>query len=163
MSRFIRTLSRVALATTLAALAACTSAPRYRSTPEESKSSEIAGREVVAEARKFIGTPYRMGGTSKAGIDCSGLVVTVFESFGIAVPRTSHEQATFGKKVSRAELEPGDLVFFCTSGTTRISHVGIYSGGGEFIHASTRSRRVQYDRLDNRYFRKRFATARRIL
>jgi cell wall-associated NlpC family hydrolase len=104
-----------------------------------------------------------MGGTTRTGFDCSGLVLTVYEKFGIAMPRTSHEQAEFGEKVDRSRLEPGDLVFFRTSGTTKISHVGIYSGDGEFIHASTRSKRVKFDRLDNKYFRKRYATARRVL
>ena len=104
-----------------------------------------------------------MGGTTTSGLDCSGLVTTVYGKFGIAVPRTSREQAGFGRKIGRSELKPGDLVFFRTSGGTQITHVGIYSGSGEFIHASTRSRRVKFDRLDNKYFSKRFATARRIL
>lgn len=160
MYPFIRSL----LCLTLAALAACTSAPRYRSSPDEAgRPAEVDGGEVVAEAKKYIGTPYRSGGTSSAGLDCSGLVVTVYKKFGIAVPRTSHEQAKFGAQVGRSELKPGDLVFFRTSGTTKVSHVGIYTGDGEFIHASTRSRRVKYDRLDNKYFRNRYATARRVL
>jgi cell wall-associated NlpC family hydrolase len=146
-----------------AVLAGCTSAPRYRSSPVEVSSSDVDGNEVVAEAKKYLGVPYRNGGTTTNGLDCSGLVVTVYKNFGVALPRTSHDQSNFGTKVGRSQLEPGDLVFFRTAGTTRISHVGIYSGGGEFIHASTRSKRVKYDRLDNKYFRKRYATARRVL
>lgn len=146
-----------------AALAGCTSAPRYRSSPVEVNTSEIAGDQVVNEAQKYVGVPYRSGGTTANGLDCSGLVIAVYEKFGVALPRTSHDQAEFGTKVDRSRLEPGDLVFFRTSGSTKITHVGIYSGDGEFIHASTRSRRVKYDRLDNRYFRKRYATARRVL
>jgi cell wall-associated NlpC family hydrolase len=144
-------------------LGGCTSAPRYRTSPADVTSSDVDRNEVVREASKYLGAPYRNGGTTASGVDCSGLVVAVFEKFGIAVPRTSHEQAKFGAPVDRSQLEPGDLVFFRTSGSTRITHVGIYSGEGEFIHASTRSRRVKYDRLDNRYFRKRYATARRVL
>ena len=146
-----------------AVLAGCSSAPRYRSSPAEVNPSDFEGNEVVQEANKFVGVPYRNGGTTTDGLDCSGLVVIVFEKFGIAMPRTSHEQAKFGTQIDRSGLEPGDLVFFRTSGTTKITHVGIYSGNGEFIHASTRSKRVKYDRLDNRYFKKRYATARRVL
>jgi cell wall-associated NlpC family hydrolase len=123
----------------------------------------VDGNEVVDEARKYLGVSYRNGGTTANGVDCSGLVVTVYESFGVALPRTSHDQANFGTKVERSHLKPGDLVFFRTSGSTRISHVGIYSGDGQFIHASTRAKRVKYDRLDNKYFKRRYATARRVL
>ena len=149
----------------LAAMAACTSAPRYRSSgprPEELP-SDVKGDEVIREASRFLGVPYRSGGTTQGGLDCSGLVVTVYEKFGIAMPRTSRDQANFGRQIDRSNLQPGDLVFFRTSGSTKISHVGIYSGDGEFIHASTRSKQVKYDRLDNKYFRKRYATARRVL
>jgi cell wall-associated NlpC family hydrolase len=151
------------LSATLAILASCSSAPRYRSAKEQVNPSDFEGDQVVQEANKFVGVPYRNGGTTSTGLDCSGLVVVVYEKFGIAMPRTSHEQAKFGAQVDRSGLEPGDLVFFRTSGSTKISHVGIYSGDGEFIHASTRSKRVKYDRLDNRYFKKRYATARRVL
>jgi cell wall-associated NlpC family hydrolase len=144
-------------------ISACTTAPRYRSSSVETAPSDVAGSKVVEEAKQYVGAPYRMGGTTRTGFDCSGLVVTVFEKFGIAIPRTSQDQSAFGTKIDRSRLEPGDLVFFRTAGSTKITHVGIYSGKGEFIHASTRSKRVKYDRLDNKYFRKRYATARRVL
>ena len=72
-------------------------------------------------------------------------------------------QARFGKQVTLSQLKPGDLVFFKTSGGKKVSHVGIYAGSGEFIHASTRSRRVKFDRLSNRYFKNRYVCARRVL
>jgi len=96
-------------------------------------------------------------------MDCSGLVFNVFKQFGIALPRTSLAQSSFGASVGRTSLKPGDLVFFKTGKGSRVTHVGIYSGRGEFIHSSTRSKRVKYDRLDNKYFKKRFVTARRVL
>lgn len=160
MYRFAHT---TLVAVAVSALAGCTAAPRYRSSPPAAEPSDVDRHDVVTQARKYVGAPYRGGGRTPGGFDCSGLVVNVYEKFGIAMPRTSREQAKFGKEIDRSELKPGDLVFFCTSGSTKISHVGIYSGGGEFIHASTRSRRVKYDRLDDEYFRKRYATARRVL
>ena len=122
----------------------------------------VSGDDVVHQAEDYIGTPYRSGGTTPGGMDCSGLVFNVYRSFGIALPRTSRDQSRFGREINRSQLQPGDLVFFNTSGRG-VSHVGIYSGRGEFIHASTRARRVRFDRLDNKYFRKRFVVARRVL
>ncbi len=159
------------------ALAACSSSPKYRSAPPKTtaepapitrtdtpQGSEIvSGKDVVSTAREFLGTPYRMGGSSTQGVDCSGLVYRVFENHGIAVPRTSRSQSMFGEKVARGELRPGDLVFFRTTRSGGVSHVGIYAGRGEFIHASTQQRQVKVEKLDNRYFRARFVTARRIL
>jgi len=159
-------MSRAVFAAILfAVLAGCTSAPRYRAAPAETVGPQLVtrGNDVVEEAQKYVGAPYRSGGKTRAGVDCSGLVVGVYEKFGIAMPRAAEEQARSGQEVARSELQPGDLVFFRTDGTGAVSHVGIYAGNGQFIHASNRSRRVQFDRLDNRYFRRRYETARRIL
>jgi cell wall-associated NlpC family hydrolase len=157
-----------------ALLASCTSAPRYTNHPDGPSSGprstvsigdetlSVTGRDVVGHAQDYLGTPYRNGGTTPGGMDCSGLVFNVYRSFGIALPRTSSAQSRFGQQVTKSELQPGDLVFFDVTGRG-ISHVGIYSGGGEFIHASTRARRVRFDRLDNKYFKNRFVGARRVL
>ena len=154
----------------IATLAACSSAPRYRKSPGagtevtiDDRTVELQGDNVVERAERFLGTPYRMGGTTEKGLDCSGLVYTVYKDFGIALPRTSQDQSRFGQKVGQGELSSGDLVFFKTGKGSKVTHVGIYTGKGEFIHASTRSKRVKYDRLDNKYFKNRYVTARRVM
>jgi cell wall-associated NlpC family hydrolase len=119
--------------------------------------------EIVDVAKSYIGTPYRNGGTSRRGVDCSGLIVAVYERFNILLPRTAINQSTVGTPVHRSKLKPGDLVFFKTSLSRPVSHVGIYIGRGSFVHASTRTRRVRIDQLDDAYFRKRFVLARRVM
>jgi cell wall-associated NlpC family hydrolase len=119
------------------------------------------GNEVVELAEEFLGTPYRSGGTSTNGVDCSGLTYAVYKEVGVKLPRSSDDQARVGEPVSRDELAPGDLVFFGSG--SNVSHVGIYTGGGEFIHASTSARSVRFDRLDAKYFDQRFVTARRVM
>ena len=120
-----------------------------------------AGRAVVQVAEEFVGTPYRSGGTTTNGVDCSGLAVAVYGRMGIKLPRTSAAQARVGSHIERQELRAGDLVFFGSG--SRVNHVGIYADDGEFIHASTRARSVRFDRLDNKYFRNRYIGARRVL
>ncbi|HXV13541.1 MAG TPA: C40 family peptidase [Candidatus Krumholzibacteria bacterium] len=122
---------------------------------------EARGNHVVELAEQFLGTPYRSGGTTSNGVDCSGLTYAVFREVGVTLPRGSDDQARVGAPVTRDELAPGDLIFFGSS--SNVSHVGIYAGGGEFIHASTRSRSVRFDKLETTYFRDRYLTARRVL
>ncbi len=98
------------------------------------------GNEIVAYAKKFIGTPYKYGGTNlKSGVDCSGFTYTVYNHFGIPLNRVSSDMPLNGVEVSRANLEIGDLVFFDSTGRNKnkINHVGIYIKDGSFIHAST--------------------------
>jgi cell wall-associated NlpC family hydrolase len=149
-------------AITLVLLASCTSAPRYRSGP-----SDIPGdgdrQAIVQYARSFLGTPYRYGGTTRSGVDCSGLVTAVYREFNISLPRSSKDQSRVGKRVDRSSLAPADLVFFKTSGSGTISHVGIYIGNGQFIHASTGAKKVRIDHMNDDYFKRRFRTARRVV
>ncbi|MFQ5511497.1 MAG: C40 family peptidase [Candidatus Krumholzibacteriia bacterium] len=144
-------------------LASCSSAPRYRPGPPEAAPPEPKRNEIVQFARTFVGSPYRMGGESRAGFDCSGLVMTVFRRFDIRLPRTSLDQSRVGTPIDRSHMKPADLVFFKTSGRRPVTHVGIYIGGGRFIHASTGARQVRIDELDNVYFKHRFVTAKRLL
>lgn len=116
---------------------------------------------LLGTARTYLGTRYRWGGTSRStGVDCSGFTSSVFKKNGVSIPRTSREQATVGKAVSKSSLQKGDLVFFRTRGS-RISHVGIYVGNNKFIHASSGRGRVRTDSLDG-YYARRYAGARRV-
>lgn len=102
--------------------------------------------EVVSYAKKFIGVPYRWGGTTPSGFDCSGFTSYVYKNgAGVSLPRTSRSQIGAGQRVSRADLAPGDLVFYGSP----ISHVGIYIGGGQVIHAPRPGRTVSITGLDN--------------
>ncbi len=95
------------------------------------------GKQIVSYAKRFIGNPYRMGGTSLTkGADCSGFTQSVFKNFGIKIPRTVASQARVGRYVPWNYLQPGDLVFYSNGGRTP-THVAIYIGGGKIIHAQT--------------------------
>ncbi|HKX16677.1 MAG TPA: NlpC/P60 family protein [bacterium] len=117
---------------------------------------------VRASALRYLGTPYVWGGTTPAGVDCSGLVFLVYSPYVANLPRTSYEQWTAGAAVGRADLAAGDLVFFDTDGSGA-SHVGIYIGGGEFVHSATTAQRVVIDRLDTPYYLTHYLGARRVL
>ncbi|MDQ8035496.1 NlpC/P60 family protein 2 [Bordetella genomosp. 1] len=119
---------------------------------------------VVQAGLEAIGTPYSWGGDDPDGFDCSGLTLFVYrEIAGLELPRTSRAQRTAGKNVARARLKPGDLVFFATRGRGVTSHVGIYIGQGQFVHAPSRGSQVRVDRLDNTYWSKRYLGARAYL
>lgn len=112
-------------------------------------------------ARGFLGAPYRFAGRGPESFDCSGLVQRSFEAVGVRVPRTSRELAKTGQPVSPAALQPGDLVLFADS-RGAVNHVGIFSGRGRFVHASS-SRGVVEDALGSEWFRARFVGARRLM
>jgi len=113
-----------------------------------------------AQAERWRGVPYRLGGSSESGVDCSAFVQITFRSkLGVDLPRTTEALAREGERVSRSELQAGDLVFFKTGFRQR--HVGIYMGGKRFLHAST-SRGVMTSSLNNVYWNERYWKARRI-
>ena len=120
--------------------------------------------ELVTTAKSFIGVPYRWGGVSpKRGFDCSGLSMAVYHLNGLNLPRSSEAQWEAGWAVNRSQLSRGDLVFFATSGGRKITHVGIYVGEDTFIHAPGRNKRIRFDSLSTRYFRRRYVGARTYL
>jgi cell wall-associated NlpC family hydrolase len=113
-----------------------------------------------AAVRQWAGTPHRMGGTRRNGIDCSGFVQRIYtDLFNIQLPRSTALQVHAGEAVSRRHLRPGDLVFFRPP--HKVRHVGIYLGSGEFAHVST-SKGVTISRLRTGYWRHAYWTARRI-
>jgi cell wall-associated NlpC family hydrolase len=132
------------------------------SSKEESAPAKASskGAAIVAEAEKYLGVKYVYGGTSPSGFDCSGLVQYVMRKQGISVPRSSGSQFGSGVSVSRSNLQPGDLVFFRSGGS--ISHVGIYVGGGQMIHAPRTGKTVSYTSIDSVSRQKSFAGGRRV-
>jgi peptidoglycan endopeptidase LytE len=123
------------------------------STPEEPKL-------LVKVAMGFLGAPYRFGGSSVTGIDCSAFVKKIYQVFDITLPRTAYEQSHVGLRIGRSDLVEGDLLFFNTR--RALGHVGIYIGNNEFVHASSRKRGVRIDNLSMPYFNKRFVRAVRL-
>lgn len=136
----------------------------YAVSQREMKGVSYLREEVVKTAYSFLGVPYLWGGTdAEGGFDCSGLTMTVYQLNGINLPRVSADQYGAGEPVSRDNLELGDLVFFSTTGRGKVSHVGIYIGNNQFIHAPRRGKRITVDRLDNAYFARNYLGARRYI
>lgn len=122
---------------------------------------------LLQEAETYLGTPYRYGGTTRRGIDCSAFVKNVFSMFNKNLPRVSADQAREGYRVSTDELKEGDLVFFATKGRGRVTHVGIVHGKNEngvvqFIHSST-SKGVVITPITDSYWGKRYLYGKRVL
>ncbi len=130
----------------------------------QAQNKAIASGSVVQAAYAFRGTRYVMGGTSRSGFDCSGFVRYILSATdGVALPRTATEQFEHGTPVSEANAQPGDLVFFKNTYKRGISHVGIYVGGGQFVHAANAHKGVRADSLSSSYYQAHFAGIRRVL
>ena len=126
-------------------------------------SSSALGEQIVALAKQYLGTPYVLGGNGPSSFDCSGFTKYIYAQFGYTLNRTATDQLQNGVSISRDELQPGDLVFFKYNTSKPVSHVGIYIGGGEFIHASTNRYMVQIDQMNSGHYDNVFVYARRIL
>ena len=135
-------------------LSGCASAPRQAGPPDAGRApaalpgAPAIGAHAAELAARLVGAPYRFGGESPAGFDCSGLVWYVYRELGVGVPRTAAAQRAAVLPVAAAELAPGDLVFFYTPA----DHVGIYLGDKEFVHAPASGRGVERARLDSPFF-----------
>jgi probable lipoprotein NlpC len=139
----------------------------FSSCASNKKSTDKTVDQVINTARSYRGTPYRYGGTTRSGMDCSALIYQSFASIGIQMPRTSEAQSKLGKNVPEKNLQKGDLLFFATSKSRKkVTHSGLVtevSGRGVyFIHSST-SLGVTEDNLNNSYWRKSFLFGKRIL
>ena len=124
-------------------------------------------QNLIKDAKKYLGAPYRYAGNTPAGFDCSGLVSRVFDENNMKLPRRSSDIALEGKRIDISDTKPGDLLFFATSGGTRVSHVGMISdiasdGEISFIHSST-SKGVIISSLNEKYWNNAFLFARRVL
>jgi murein DD-endopeptidase len=119
------------------------------------------GSEIVIRAISLLGAPYKFGGAGPKAFDCSGLVSFIHEEVGIVVPRTAAEQYRAATPVPIEELEPGDLLFFKTRGST-ISHVAIYAGSNRFVHAPKAGHNIELRMMDDGYYKQRFVGAGRL-
>lgn len=129
--------------------------------PAKGQASSVTGKELVAYASQFENIPYKFGGTTIEGFDCSGFLLFVFNHFGLSLPRTSESQYAVGTAVTEAELQPGDLVFFSNTYKEGISHSGIYVGDNKFISATSDG--VLTVSMDNSYWSKHYTGAKRVL
>ena len=152
---------RLAIFILIMLLAGCSS---HRAPPPNGRLSDSI--TVIAQLNEQLnhwrGTPYRYGGLSRGGVDCSGFVYLTFrDQFAMQLPRSTIDQTDIGTRIDKSDLLPGDLVFFKTGSGENGLHVGIYDTDNTFIHAST-SQGVIRSSLDNVYWRKVFWQARRI-
>lgn len=161
-------LCRVFLVALIALLAACASdAPQQKSPPDVPGVyfSPVA-EDVLIRAIGLVGTPYRYGGnTPVSGFDCSGLISFVYrDAAGLRLPRSTREMSAMRvPAVPRNALQPGDVLFFATSGGTTVSHAGIYVGEGRFVHAPSSGGTVRLDSLSSSYWAKAYLNAKRVL
>ena len=163
----LRGIPAIAVAVLLSACSANNTAknmhPETRAVGSETSSLQASQDEFenLDQYADWKGVRYRLGGSTKKGIDCSGFVQRTFrEQFGLELPRSTYEQQEMGKSVSRSNLRTGDLVLFRAGSTGR--HVGIYIGNNQFVHASTSSG-VIISSMNEPYWKKRYNEARRVL
>ena len=142
----------------LFAFSGCASAP-VASTGSTRPATD-RGDAAAALAAKMVGKPYKYGGSSPSGFDCSGLVSYSFKQAGVALPHNTAQQRTTSRLIKVAELRRGDLLFFDQEGKKH-GHVGIYLGEGRFVHAPSSGKSVRADALSNPYWKKHLTEARR--
>ena len=148
----------------------------YRSTAAASASASVktssgssatasgTRQQIIDYAANFLGCKYVYGGNTPSGFDCSGYVKYVFNHFGVELTRTSASQYSNSVRIKKSELQIGDLVFFSqTAGSSKVGHVGIYVGNGQFIHAAAPGKGVRYDSLDNSYYSSHYIGSGRVL
>lgn len=130
--------------------------------PSANTAVSVSGSQILAEAQKYLGTPYAAGGASPNGFDCSGFVYYVLRQLGLSPYRTPSSQYNQGTAVSKGNLQVGDIVFFSSTSGKSITHVGIYAGNGQFIHAPNSRSTVSYSDLTSGYWANTYYGARRV-
>jgi murein DD-endopeptidase len=154
---------RALLAVGLLALAGCASTPNKAPAASSGATRPTAelSDQAAETALKMVGKPYRYGGSSPAGFDCSGLVLYSYKRAGLSLPHGTDKQRTLSRPVKVADLRRGDLLFFNQEGK-KYGHVAIYVGNGKFVHAPSSGKTVRSDTLDSPYWKKHLSEARRI-
>lgn len=125
------------------------------------KSAEVSKSKIIEKAQEYLGVSYGFGNKNELKTDCSGFTQQVFKEFGLSLPGSAALQSKYGSKVDLKDLQVGDLLFYRTY-KREPSHVAIYAGNGQIIHASYRSKKVQYDDIDKGYYKQRFMYAKRL-
>lgn len=153
-----RIIAKVATAEQISQNAKNKSAKVTASKNKATDSAKNSSQKVNQVYRQWVGTRYRLGGTGAAGIDCSAFVQKAMSgAFNLHLPRSTAEQRHIGRSISKSDLQPGDLVFF-----RKNNHVGVYIGGGKFVHAST-SQGVTTSSLSESYWARTYTQSRRVL
>ena len=163
--RFFRNGKTTGVAPSAAALNGTTTPSTSVTTPTTNSSSgtgSITGQKIVDTAKQYLGVPYVWAGASPSGFDCSGLVYYVLKSLGFSPYRTPADQYKQGTYVAKEDLQPGDIVFFQGTYKSGISHVGIYAGNGQFIHAPHTGAVVSFANLYSSYYVQHYYGARRM-
>ena len=159
----------VAVLTMSLSATAASAAPLDTPIPHLAASSSQAvtkpdpGAELADFAQQYVGTPYRWGGASPAGFDCTGFVMWVYSQFGVSMPHNEAGQMASGERVSADDLQPGDVLIFANTYRAGLSHTGIYVGDGEFVHAADERHGVTVSALWDSYWGPRLVGATRAI
>jgi cell wall-associated NlpC family hydrolase len=136
----------------------------YTIAKQQTHGNDYIREELIKTAQSFVGLPYLWAGSSlDKGFDCSGLAMTVYRLNGLDLPRSSQEQFDVGTPIERNDLLEGDLVFFATTNSDKVTHVGIYIGEGRFIHAPGKGKNIRVDYIERSYYKKRYLGGRAYL
>ncbi len=163
-------LNRFAVVLIMSVLTACTSLAYTQAgddifsaaSPAAGVTNGNVGEEIALRALALVGKPYRYGGADLQGFDCSGLVFYIHDALGMVVPRTAADQQRAAISVDRSALQPGDLLFFKTTTTRQISHVGVYVGENRFVHAPQSGKLIELRTLDDSYYGPRLTSSGRL-
>ncbi|MGO1469450.1 MAG: C40 family peptidase [Tissierella sp.] len=139
-----------------------TAAGKPSATPNRNDSGSRTSINIMNTAKKYIGHRYVFGGSSPSGFDCSGFTQYVYRQNGISIPRATTSQANAGSRLSKSQLQPGDLLIFSNTYKAGPSHAGIYIGSGQFVHSANPRKGVRIDSINSSYYSSKFSYGRRV-